>query len=50
MQTIVISERPEQCRVPASPFDLSIQNCDRLFAMVQALFESETEQAAEPLS
>ena len=41
MQTIVISERPEQCRVPASPFDLSIQNCDRLFATVQALFEAE---------
>ena len=41
MQTIQISERPEQCRALASPFDLSIQNCDRLFATVQALFEAE---------
>ena len=50
MQTIVISERPEQCRVPASPFDLSIQNCDRLFATVQALFDADIEQTAEAFS
>ena len=42
MELIEISALPEQCRALASPFDLSIKNCDRLFATVQGLFDSET--------